>query len=149
MAARINWQFETPSYTWGSPLELKQLDGGEIWVDRVFGDVRMIVEYRPGSAPCFYFWTAFRICSARDCREDTEAISCIDTEYAQQPYCPSYRAMLALPEPPSQCNESNSRPSVIDYQFQLRIRIKGSCRVRGIFVHSLPRDRAPFEGIVC
>lgn len=145
---RIQWQFETPSFTWGNPLELKQLDGGELWIDRVFGDVRFIVEYRVDQSPCWNFWHAFRECTARDCREDLLEL-CPDSDYPQQPYCPSYRAMLALPSPPADCAQATGRPSNIGYQFQVRVRIKGSCRVRGIQVHALIREKSIYDNITC
>lgn len=145
---RIQWQFETPGYTWGNPFELKRLSSAELWIDRLVGTVNFYVYYRPGGSACFYFWHAWQDCTARDCREDTE-ILCPDSEYPQQPYCPQYRATMVLPEPPVSCDENNIRPSNLDYTFQLKIAIRGSCRIRGILVHAYPVERAPFEGVVC
>lgn len=144
---RIQWQFETPSFTWGNPFELKQLHSLELWLDRVFGTVNFEVYYRPGQSACFYFWHAFKECAARDCREDVFQ-PCPERDYPEQPYCPQYRSTIVLPEPPVSCEPNNVRPSVMDYSFQVKVVIRGSCRVRGILIHALPRDKAPFEGMV-
>lgn len=146
--ARVQWQFETPSYTWNNPFQLKQLDGGEIWIDRLHGTVRFVAEYRTDQSACWNFWCAWDECAARDCHEDPSVpLPCPD--YPEQLYCPAFKATMALPTPPINCEASSNRPSTIGYQFQFRLKIRGSCRVRGVLLHALERDKAMYDGIVC
>lgn len=145
--SRITWSFETPSFTWGNPFQLKQLESMEFWVDRLIGKVEFTVEFRPGQYPCWQFWHHWEECASRNtCELPNPLLPC---DYPEQPYLPQYRATMVLPTPPKQCNNSVNRPMDIDYQFQFRVTIKGNCRVRGFNVHAIPREKAPFEGIRC
>src|SRR6185436_8712315 len=36
---RVSWYVESPAYTWGNPFDLKQLDGLELWFDKMLGTV--------------------------------------------------------------------------------------------------------------
>jgi hypothetical protein len=147
--ARIRWSFETPSYTWGREFDLKTLDTMELWIDQLYDTVDFTVEFRPGSAPCWYYWHHWQICSPRDvCELPGNTLPCV---YPQQPYKKQYRSMMTLPKPPSVCNASNGneRPINVDYSFQFRITIHGYCRVRGLVVHAFEKDRAPYSGITC
>lgn len=144
---RVTWYFETPAYTWGNPFGLKQLDSLELWFDKLLGTVEFVVEYRVDQNPCWIFWHAWKECNAKDCREDTEPVLC--PEYPTQPFCEGYRATMRLPKPPNRCEVNNIRPSTIGYQFQVRITIKGWCRLRGLLVYALPREQPPYDKIVC
>jgi len=144
---RVTWYLESPAYNWGDAFSLKQLDGLELWIDKLFGTVEFVVDYRVDQNPCWIFWHAWKECSAKDCREDTEPVSC--PEYPIQPYCESFRATMNLPKPPVRCETGNGRPTNIGYQFQVRVTIKGWCRIRGMLIQAFPRDKRPYEGIVC
>lgn len=148
MSNRIEWIMESPSYTWQDPFKCKTLVGGEIWIDQLIGSVRFIVEYRADQSACWNFWTAFDTCAARDCHEDPSALlPCVD--YPQQLYCPAFKSTLALPEPPANCEQSSGRPSNQGYTFQVRLRIRGWCRIRGLLVHAIERETSPYDQIVC
>lgn len=144
---RVSWYFETPAYTWGNPFGLKQLDGLELWFDKMLGTVEFMVEYRVDQNPCWIFWHAWKECTAKDCREDVDQVIC--PSYPVQPYCESFRATMNLPKPPVQCESGNMRPTNIGYQFQFRITIKGWCRLRGLLAYALPRQDVPYGKIVC
>lgn len=146
---RITTIAEFPSFTWQDPFQMKRLYSAELWIDRLVGTVDFQVYYKPGQSACFYFWHAWKECAARDCREDTSINGCPDVDYPQQPYCSQYRATMVLPEPPVACDANNIRPSTIDYQFQVKLVIKGSCRVRGFLIHALPVAKPMFEGLTC
>lgn len=143
MERRIQWYFETPAYTWGSTFTLKELDSAELWVDRLYGTVDFKVQFRPDSSPCWVDWFEWRECVARNSCEDVENPIC----YPTQPFCEGYRATMTLPKPPHSCSPPGNRPVNIGYQFQLRIIIKGFCRIRGILVHAFPRDKQPYLGM--
>jgi len=143
---RVEWFFETPAWTFGKEFELKQLDGGELWIDRVFGTVYLDVEYRPDAEACWQFWFRTEFCSARSTCEDVVNPVC----YPEQAYGEGFKFPITFPTPPyPDCATLNSRPMNIGYQFQLRIRIKGWCRIRGLMIFAIPWQKAPFEGVDC
>ena len=143
---RVEWFVETPAWTWGREFELKRLDGGEIWIDRVYGTVYMDVYYRPDAEACWQFWHRTEFCSARTSCEDLVNPVC----YPEQPYGEGHKFPVTLPTPPyAQCNRMNARPMNIGYQFQMKIILKGWCRIRGIMVHAIPVQKAPFDGMSC
>jgi hypothetical protein len=142
---RILWQFETPAYTWGHEFDLKRLDGGELWVDQIFGTVEMRIDYRPDADPCWQPWYQTKFCAARTSCEDLTDPICYPTE-AQ--YCDANKFPITLPRPqPGSPTALNCRPSDIGYQFQMRVTIKGSCRVRGLLLYALDVERQPFDGL--
>lgn len=144
---RVSWYFESPAYTWGDPFLLKELDGLELWFDKMLGTVQFMVEYKVDQSPCWIFWHAWKQCDAKDCREDVESLSC--PAYPVQPYCEGFKATVTLPAPPESCELNNARPTTQGYQFQVRITIKGWCRLRGLRIYAQPRAKAPYENIVC
>lgn len=145
--SRIVWAFETPSFTWDQPFALKQLDSMELWIDRLFGTVDFVVQFRPDQHPCWEYWFKWQICSPRNNCEDPSVL--LPCDYPSQTYKQSYRATMVLPTPPSLCQVQNARPINIGYSFQFRVWVKGYCRVRGLLVHAFDRDKAPFEHLVC
>ena len=143
---RVEWFIETPAWTWAREFELKRLDGGEIWIDRVFGTVYLDVYYRPDAETCWQFWHRTEFCSARSTCEDLVNPVC----YPEQAYGEGYKFPVTLPTPPyAECNQMNKRPMNIGYQFQVKVVLKGWCRIRGIMVHAIPVQKAPFEGMAC
>jgi hypothetical protein len=143
---RVEWFIETPAWTWGREFELKKLDGGEIWIDRVFGTVYLDVYYRPDAEACWQFWHRTEFCSARSTCEDVINPIC----YPEQPYGECYKFPVVLPTPPlPACGNCQRRPMNIGYQFQMKVVVKGWCRIRGIMVFAIPVQKAPFEGMTC
>lgn len=143
--SRIQWQFETPAYTWGDEFELKKLVSAEFWVDRIFGEVIFKVEYRPDGESCWQPWHEWEVCSARNTCEDVVNPVC----YPIQPYGEGYRQTMALPLPPATCASQSGRPSNVGFQFQLRVTIRGFCRMRGIQLFAEPRQRSLYGQMVC
>lgn len=141
---RVRWYFETPAYTFRNPMALKQLETCELWIDKLLGTVEFELYYRPDSYACWIFWHAWKECTAKDCSEDLTAQIC----YPTQPYCESFKATKTVAKPPAVCIDASKRPSDWGYQFQVRLVIKGWCRVRGVLLHALPRDKRPFENMV-
>src|SRR5262249_50310973 len=133
---RVTWYVETPAYTWGQEFLLKKLVGGELWLDKIFGQIIVTVEYRPDSSPCWLPWNVFTECVERNCTEDVHN----PCTYPQQPFREGYKQTVTLPTPPNNCASLVGRPSNIGYQFQLRITIKGWCRIRGILLHAQKVD---------
>lgn len=143
---RVRWFFETPAYTWGKEFQMKELDGGEFYLDKLAGTVEMLFEYRVDADPCWRFWTKTSFCAAKSSCESPENPVC----YPEEPFCEGYQFPITLPKPNAdQCATMMKRPTTIGYQFQVRVTIKGWCRIRGIMLFATERDRAPFEKINC
>ena len=146
--SRVTWGFESPAFTWGhAGLEwkLKQLCGGELWVDKVFGLVTMDVWFREDADPCWRVWFHTDFCAARNCQELESP--CI---YPPAPaFREGYRFPIVFPEPHPVCDSMGVRPTTIGYQFQVKVIIKGWCRVRGLILYAQSREKAQFQGVAC
>jgi hypothetical protein len=143
---RITWFMEFPALNNGKPFELKELETMELWYDELFGTVEFQAFYRPDAASCYVFWAAWKDCAARNCKEDPlNTLPCV---YPTQTYCQQDRATITLPKPQAPCS-NNRRPANIGYQHQVKLVIKGFCRIRGMLLHWLPRENQPFDNIVC
>lgn len=141
---RIQWRIEFPAYTFGDEFKLKKLDGGELWLDKVQGSVELLFEFRVDADACWQPWMETQFCSARNTCETVMNPIC----YPVQPFCDGEKFPVTLPAPNvGDGVQANLRPGNIGYQFQVRLTILGSCRVRGILLYALPHERRPFEGL--
>ena len=146
---RITSIIEFPAYSFGDPFGLKELESGEMWLDKIFGTVDWELFWRPDSFSCWLKWDAGQICAAKDCREDPED-PCADDGYPKEPFCEQDMIPITFRKPPSEtCIPLSNRPATFGYQFQARLRLKGWCRVRGFLMYALWREKRPFEGLNC
>jgi hypothetical protein len=143
--SRIDWYFETPSFTWGDEYQMKELLSAECWIDRLFGTVLFQVDYRPDGQTCWLPWTKFELCSAKNSCEDVHNAIC----YPLTTFGEGNRQTFTLPKPPDQCQTQNRRPSNQGYQMQFRWTIKGFCRFRGMMYKATARDQALYQNLVC
>lgn len=147
---RVGWYFETPAYDFGKLFELKRLDGAEIYIDLVSGTVDVLVEYRTDADNCWQYWDRTQFCSAKnDCEAGTNPDP--TCAYPTPTLCLGQRFPLGLPKPqqPANCVTMNQRPVTDGFQFQVRVTLKGFCRVRGILIFALPLERQPFYNMSC
>jgi hypothetical protein len=144
--ARITWSFETPSFSFGDPFALKELDTVEYWCDKISGDVEVAWQMRPDQHGCWEPWWKHKICAPRNNCEDC-GVLLPDECYPTQFYKQQYRATIVLPKPPTRCETSQHRPINLGYSFQFRVFVKGSMRIRGIMVHAFPKDKAPYASV--
>lgn len=145
----IQWYVEFPAFEWGDIRELKQLRSGELWVDGVFGTVQLTVFWRPDADPCWHLWFETEFCQARNCAEDVNNPVCYP---AGPTYQFGYRFPIVFPEPPTRdcsSNTGNRRASHIGFQHQVKVALKGWCRIRGLVLYAEIRERALFEGLNC
>lgn len=129
---RVTWIVTFPAYTWGREFDLKKLVSGELFWDRMFGEVDFKMYYRPDSDNCWYLWHAWKECSARTSSEDF---------FAEDIYPPTERGenyvfSRTLPLPQPVCQAKQGRPTNVGYQFQCRLVIRGFCRIRGFLEHA-------------
>lgn len=143
---RVTYAIESPAFTWatsGLEWKLKQLNGGELWLDKISGTVDVHVEYRVDSDPCWRFWLHTSVCAARNCGEQDPVKIC----YPEVPACEGYRWAIGFPEPSATCDSMGIRPTTIGYQFQVKITIKGWSRIRGLILHALAHTEPQFHNI--
>jgi hypothetical protein len=143
--ARITWVVETAALIWGDVFLMKRLIGGELWVDRVYGEVVFTVEYRPDGDACWHFWHQWKICSARNSCEDVQNPIC----YPITPFAEGYREVMGLPVPMDECQPTMGRPVNVGYQFQARITVKGWCRIRGFVMYAEKVMKGQYEPLIC
>lgn len=144
---RVTWFVEFPAYTWstsGYEYRLKQLEGGELWVDKVFGTVDMDFYYRGDADPCWRFWFHHQICAGR-CEDELDFLS----GYPCDQHREGYQFTVAFPKPRAVCNQVHVRPSTQAYQFQVRAQIKGWCRLRGMLLHAIPVLKPQYKNMAC
>jgi len=142
---RITMVIETPAYTWEDQRQWKLLDNAEFWFDQIFGVVDLDFYFRPDQDPCWTFWFHHQICVARSSCELPVPVC----GYLEQPYCAQDRIPIVLPSAPgTTCVPGNNRPVNLGYQFQVRIVAKGWCRLRGLWVWAMPKDKPPYEGLI-
>lgn len=121
---KIRSFIETRSHLFNSLFELKRLEGLELWVDNVQGDVDWDVKYRQDRSPCWKNWQEWTFCqSAKDC--PTGPRTC----WVPEMKLPGYRTRLGLKKPVSQNDESDGKPSDLGYEFQVRIEWNGRARL--------------------
>lgn len=146
---RVEWQIEFPAYTWGDLNTLKELDTADIWIDKMLGTVDFKMEYRPDQFPCWLPWHAWSQCTAKDCEQDVEGPGCLSYPQPVQQFCESFKPAMRLPKPKPTCIKASNQLSTEAYQFQLRLTIKGWCRIRGLLAYAMPRGRKAYQGLVC
>lgn len=142
---RIDWSMEFPAFTHGQEFLLKQLVSGELWCDRISGEVLFKLEYRPDGSSCWILWHEWKVCAARTSAEDcANPIS-----YPLVPYGDGYKQTMTLPKPPIDCEVFSSRPSDVAYQQQCRLTVKGYARIRGFILHASKVERPMYADKVC
>lgn len=144
---RVPWYVEFPAYTFNRDFDMKQLDGGEIWLDKIAGTVEMTVEYRTDADPCWQPWMRTQFCAAKDTCEDAENPVC---GYPSVTLCEGQKFPITLPKPNvGKCVSMNKRPTNVGYQFQVKVTLKGWCRIRGLLLFALPVERTAYQGLDC
>jgi hypothetical protein len=140
---RIEWTIEFPAYNFGDPHEYRKLIGGHIWLDRLYGTVLFKAEYRPDFDSCWYPWTEWKECTARNSDEDFFG----GKPYPATPLGDSFRSPIDLPTPYPMCSAPMGRPSNIGTQFQVRLFVKGYCRIRGLTILAEKAPRGDYANM--
>jgi hypothetical protein len=139
----INWTIETRSLVFGSDFELKQLKGGDLWIDRLTGRVDFNLLFRPDQHPCWQNWHSWSECANyKDCATTDPLTGCQTlTTFREQ-----FRPRMPLPQPPDIADNLTMRPFRNGYEFQMRLELQGFCRIkRGRFMaHQL--EELSYEG---
>jgi hypothetical protein len=142
--ARVTWIVETPAWNWSKPMDLKQMVSAELWIDKIFGQVVIKVEWRPDGDPCWKTWAEWIECQPRTSAETLpESVT-----YPLVQYREGFKATRTLPKPPVSCESNTGRPASVGYQHQLRITVKGWMRLRGLFVLATPVERKLYDQMI-
>lgn len=128
---------ETRSMNHQTPMMLKKLDSGDIFVDNIRGTVAFDVKYRPDQYPCWFDWHSWSICqTTNDCSLTNGCLPLLDKK-------PGYRARMILPQPSDECDMVGDKPSRIGYEFQSRIAWTGVARIKGWRQHAYDQQESP------
>jgi hypothetical protein len=95
---------------------LQKLMGGEIWVDKLIGQVDFQVFWKPDEWPCWLPWHQWTECNIRS--NDNN---------------PGFRPRMGFGEPPSTFfDKANNRNLRLAFMWQLRVVITGHVEVKGL-----------------
>lgn len=143
---RISWSAEFPAFDFQDSFQFKELQGGHLWMDRIYGKVDILVEYRSDDSACWVFWAKFDKCYARTSCEDLVSPIC----YPIQPYGEGGAKPLSLPHPDEKvCDSNGVKPMMLGYSFQVRVSIKGFARFRGLLLFASPKQKSIYSSQVC
>lgn len=143
---RNTMAIEFPSQDFGDITQFKQLDNALLWLDKIYGTIDLTWYYRPDSDPCWHFWHTQQECASRTSCEDRDNPVC----YPITPWREQFRQPIVLPKaPPDNCDVINHRPSDFGYSFQMKLVVKGWCRVRRVDMFAFPREKPTYEGLKC
>lgn len=135
----IVWSFETPSYDFDSPQDLKSLQTAAIWTSDVQENVEYVMQWRPDQHPCYLDWHAWSDCAPiKQC--SVERCGTIRN------LKPQYRPKVRLPQPPDSCNSVNLSIYRQGYEFQFRTQVTGHTVIRKIRFASQPLPEPFYEG---
>lgn len=140
----IQWMAEFAAFTLEREFDIKELVGGELWVDNIRGEIVFKLEYRPDSSTCWILWNEWKVCSAQNSAENARN----PIVYPLTPYPPGFKQVMAMPKPQLLAQPQTGRPSNVGYQFQPRLTVTGSCRVRGLLLHMILRNKSIYNQLV-
>lgn len=145
---RVQWSVEFPAFTWaahGLEYKLKNLTKAELWLDKLTGTVDFDIWYRQDADPCWWRWYHTSVCASRTCLELDPPLLC----YPEESFCSGYASTLMLPKAKGVCDSMGKRPSTIGYQFQVKLIIKGYCRIRGFIPYAVEYSAPEYYGLTC
>ena len=120
---RVKWRVEFPAFTGGEEFDLKKVQTLELWVDRIYGKVDFLLEYRPDGETCWQPWYAWSKC-----------VQTGSETYPIQKLKEGFAETWTMPGIPETTELQTGRPSDTCYQLQPRLTITGFCRIRGLML---------------
>jgi hypothetical protein len=136
----IEGWIDTRAMNFGDPFQLKKLIMAELYLDEIVDDITVKVYFRPDQYPLWTLWQTIEICAnVSQCTfSGTSGGSCV----MWQEQFKQYGARLKLPRPPETANSITNTPMDRGHEFQFRLEITGSCRVRKFKAHALMEQMA-------
>lgn len=119
----IQWWFESSSLRFGETVEnrtFKSLYNGEIFVDKLVGQVDFAAYYKPDQYPCWIPWIAWSECATQNTGDPTDLTK------------PQFRPRMGLGTPSANdCDPSTNRPLREGYTYQFKLVVTGQCEFLG------------------
>ena len=136
----IEGWIDTRMMNFGDPFQLKKLIMAELYLDEIVDDVTVKVYFRPDQYPLWTLWQTIEICAnVSQCTfSGTSGGSCV----MWQEQFKQYGARLKLPRPSETANSITNTPMDRGHEFQFRLEITGSCRIRKFKAHALMEQMA-------
>jgi hypothetical protein len=136
----------TRSHSYNSPFQLKRLHMGELFLDEIVDQVSVTVKWRPDQYPTWTTWGIVHACAPVSQCEILKASGATGKCAVWKTKAKQYATRLTLPQPPDVANPIPNMPPLRDgHEFQFRLEITGSCRVRAFRTHATPQTE-PQEG---
>jgi hypothetical protein len=136
----IQWWFESPVlFKERTPAErtFKQLNNGEIMVDKLVGRVDFQAFWKPDQYPCWIPWIQWSECATTP-----------TTQAANNK--PQFRPRMGLGTPPSSpCDPSTNRPLREGFTFQLKLVVTGQCEFIGARFEAVVKPQPTFAPPAC
>ena len=129
---RIEWFMESPSYGFNdgsNAAQMKRLETGDLWIDRVSGTVDFTMRYRPDQYPCWNPWHVWQVCATKCVELDTTG--CVVRAFDEQ-----YRPRQILPQPPELTESVVAKSMRTGYEFSVRLNVVGFCRIKLLRLHA-------------
>jgi len=137
----IQWWFESPVLFKEQNLAqrtFKQLNNGEIAVDKLVGRVDFEVFYKPDQYPCFQPWFSWSECATQNTGQPTDNTK------------PQFRPRMGLGTPPSApCDPSTNRPLREGFNFQVKVVVVGQCEIVGMRFEAVIKPMPTFAPQNC
>jgi hypothetical protein len=137
---RIQSWMETRTMNFGQVAQLLKLITGALFVDQIADTVNITIKFRPDQYPTWITWTALTFCGG-DVTQCEPPAECAMWQQADR----QYAARVLLVSPPETCNAIEKTPVDRGYQFQFRLEVTGSCRIRMFEPHVIVQ-RDTMEG---
>lgn len=120
----IGWIIETRSMGMKSNFEGKKLEGADLWIDNLRGEVSIDALFRADLAPCWKDWATAEDCATyRDCAATANC-------FVQRTLRSQTRNRVSLPKPPDHMDTLNGTLSRYGGEFQVRLEISGKLSIR-------------------
>jgi len=137
----IEWWFESPVlFKERTPSErtFKQLNNGEIMVDKLVGRVDFQAFWKPDQYPCWVPWISWSECATQNTGAPTDNTK------------PQFRPRMGLGTPPSApCDPSTNRPLREGFNFQFKLVISGQCEFIGARFEAITKPQPTFAAPSC
>ena len=131
----IQCWLETRAMPFGDPEQLKKLIMGELYLDQITDNVQVKIFFRPDQYPLWTLWTTINICAnVTQCTLSADEIANCAVWQEQRK---QYGARLTIARPPETPNNITNKPMNLGFEFQSRMEITGSCRVRKFKLHAV------------
>lgn len=134
--------FPTRSDTSGT--SLNQIHNLAIWIDNLKEQVDFVLEWKPDQYPCWFPWHTWSVCQKTiDCPNEPTVCE------VNVPLQPGYRTRLMVPSPTSVCNTMDDKPADHGYEFMVRLKWTGRCRIKKLVMKVKQVQELPMEATTC